>query len=80
MVRIRLFGPAAEAAGTTRDEVPGGSVDQVLQAARARYGTEFAEILATCRIWVNGDDPVPGLALGDRDEVALLPPVSGGGG
>jgi len=58
--------------------MPGRSVDQVLAAARDRYGTHFADILSTCRVWVNGDDPEPGLPLADGDEVAVLPPVSGG--
>jgi sulfur-carrier protein len=78
VARIRLFGPAADAAGRTRDELPGHTVDQVLGAARDLYGTEFAEILSTCRVWVNGDDPEPGLPLAEGDEVAVLPPVSGG--
>ncbi len=80
MARIRLFGPAAEAAGRTHDELPGHTVDQVLAAARGLYGTEFADILSTCRVWVNGDDPEPGLPLTEGDEVAVLPPVSGGCG
>ena len=58
--------------------MPGRSVDQVLAAARDRYGTHFADILSTCRVWVNGDDPEPGLPLADVDEIAVLPPVSGG--
>jgi sulfur-carrier protein len=78
VARIRLFGPAAEAAGRAHDEIPGSTLDQVLGAARSRYGTEFAAVLTTCRVWVNGDDPEPGLALAEGDEVALLPPVSGG--
>lgn len=78
MARLRLFGPAAEAAGRANDEIPGATVEEVLEKARARYGGELAAIMPSCRVWVNGEDPVPGLTLDDNDEVALLPPVSGG--
>ncbi|MGH9290041.1 MAG: MoaD/ThiS family protein [Acidimicrobiales bacterium] len=79
MAVLRLFAQAREAAGSARDTVDGATVDEVLAAARARYGMEFAALLPTCRIWLNGepaqgDDPVA-----VDDEVAVLPPVSGGG-
>jgi molybdopterin converting factor small subunit len=37
-------------------------------------------VLDNARVWVNGDEPRDGLAtvLEDGDEVAVLPPVSGG--
>ena len=44
----------------------------------ARFGTTFADILATSRIWVNGEPAVDATVVGDTDEVAVLPPVSGG--
>jgi molybdopterin synthase sulfur carrier subunit len=77
---LRLFAQAREAAGTARDTVEGATVDEVLAAARARYGDGFAALLPNCRIWLNGepahgDDPVTA-----DDEVAVLPPVSGGAG
>ena len=53
---LRLFASAREAAGTGTDFVDGATVAEVLQAARQRYGTHFAEVLTTCRVWVNGDD------------------------
>lgn len=76
--RVRLFGLAAEAARTRADTMSGASVDEVLAAARDRYGDEFTRVLQTCRVWVNGESPEPDVTLGDDDEVALLPPVSGG--
>jgi molybdopterin converting factor small subunit len=53
-------------------------VAEVLADAGRRYGVPFERILPQCRVWVNGepagdDDPVA-----DGDEVAVLPPVSGG--
>lgn len=75
---LRLFGPAADAAGTRTDTVPGTSVDEVLAAALDRYGHEFAHVASVSRVWVNGEVPAPGVMLRDCDEVALLPPVSGG--
>ncbi len=52
----------------------------VLAAARAAYGSEFTEVLERARVWVNGDEPAAGEAtrLRDGDEVAVIPPVSGG--
>jgi len=76
---VRMFASAREAAGTGRDDdVPGRTVAEVLAAARQRYGDGFADVLATCRIWVNGDAAEPSTAVGPTDEVAVLPPVSGG--
>jgi molybdopterin converting factor small subunit len=73
-----MFAAARTAAGRSRDEVPGDTVGAVLSAARERYGTPFADVLATCRVWVNGEPATDGMAVGNGDEVAVLPPVSGG--
>lgn len=78
MARVRLFAAAREAAGTARDELPGDTVDEVLDAARHRYGPHFAEVLDTCRVWRNGEPTEGHEAVGPGDEVAILPPVSGG--
>jgi len=75
---LRMFASAREAAGTARDEVPGSTVGEVLGTARRRYGDGFADVLATCRIWVNGDPADEDAAVGAGDEIAVLPPVSGG--
>ncbi len=79
MAVLRLFAAARTAAGTARDLVPGGTVADVLDAAVARYGDEFAAVLPTCAVWVNGDPAGPTTTVADDDEVGVLPPVSGGG-
>ena len=75
---LRLFAAAREAAGTGRDVLPGATVDEVIAEATRRYGDAFAAVLPTCRIWVNGDTADGDTPVGDGDEVAVLPPVSGG--
>jgi molybdopterin synthase sulfur carrier subunit len=75
-----LFAAAREAAGTGRDELSGSTVAELLDQARQRYGLPFADVLAKSRVWVNGEPAELDLAIGDGDEVAVLPPVSGGAG
>ncbi len=75
---LRLFAQAREAAGAARDVVDGDTVDQVLAAARARYGEGFAALLPSCRVWVTGERAHGTDPVADGDEVAILPPVSGG--
>jgi molybdopterin converting factor small subunit len=78
VARLRLFASAREAAGTGRDDVPGATVDEVLAAARERYGARFAAVLDGCRVWRNGEQAGGSEPVADDDEVAVLPPVSGG--
>ena len=78
MARLRLFGPAREAAGTSGALVPGDNVAAVVAGARARFGEPFSTVLDGSRLWVNGDEADPDTPVGDDDEVAVIPPVSGG--
>jgi len=50
MAVLRLFAAAREAAGRGRDEVPGTDVAGVLAAASARYGEQFAAVLARSKV------------------------------
>ena len=79
-MHLRLFAAAREAAGRGADTLDGSTVAEVLQHARSNYGPQFAAVLETARVWVNGDEPArgPDTPLSDGDEVAVLPPVSGG--
>jgi molybdopterin converting factor small subunit len=78
VVSLRLFGPARDAAGVACAEVAGGSVAEVLTAATARFGAPFAEVVAVSRVWVNGESAAAEAPVADDDEVAVVPPVSGG--
>lgn len=78
MAILRLFAQAREAAGTGRDDVDAPTVGAVIDAAVVRYGPRFADLLPTCRIWLNGEEVPPDTPVSGKDEVAVLPPVSGG--
>jgi len=75
---LLLFGPAREVAGVARVDVPGCNVKEIVHAATDRFGPAFADVVATSRIWVNGEAVGEGSSLSEHDEVAVVPPVSGG--
>lgn len=80
VARLRLFARAREAAGRASDEIEAATVGELLDRACVAYGSEFAAVLAGSKVWVNGDEPEAGrdTRLAPGDEVAVLPPVSGG--
>jgi molybdopterin synthase sulfur carrier subunit len=78
MAVLRLFASAREAAGTGRDVIDEPTVAVVLAEATRRYGASFGEVLAACRVWRNGEPAADADEVGPTDEVAVLPPVSGG--
>jgi len=78
MAMLRLFATVRVAAGTGKASFAGGTVQEVVDAAIGEYGDDFAALVPTCRIWVNGAVADPQTTVSDSDEVALLPPVSGG--
>jgi molybdopterin synthase sulfur carrier subunit len=80
MATLRLFAAAREAASTSVETIDGATVAAVLAEAGARHGEHFVAVLQQCRVWVNGEPAEDGTSVGERDEVAVLPPVSGGSG
>ena len=73
-----MFAQAREAAGTSEATCSGSTVAEVLADAVATFGQGFADVLAMSKVWVNGEEVPLTHAVGDNDEVAVLPPVSGG--
>lgn len=78
MVTLRLFAQARESAGTKSAELPGQTVGDVLDEAVNRFGDQFSLVLAGSKVWLNGSPAEREMPVDPGDEVAVLPPVSGG--
>ncbi len=78
MARVRLFANLRELAGTAAYEAEASTVEGVLAEAVERFGPTFAAGLETAKVWVNGDPAEPTDRVGPNDELAVIPPVSGG--
>lgn len=77
---IRLFANLRETAGTGKLELDVATVGEALDLLSAQYGERFDRGLARARVWKNGDPAEPEMAVDDSDEIAIIPPVSGGAG
>jgi molybdopterin converting factor small subunit len=78
MARVRLFANLRELAGASQVEIPGETVGAVLDQATDRFGEEFRRRLGHARVWLNGEPAATEDPVGPLDEIALIPPVSGG--
>jgi|GEM_PF-507884 len=82
MAQLMLFAGLREAAGRSRDQIQAATVEELIEQARIRYGESFRRLLDHSSVAVNGVliEALDGRAtlLEEEDEVALLPPVSGG--
>ena len=79
-VTVLFFAAAREAVGTPRTTLSAAvsTVAQLLDRLRSTYGDQLGAVLPSCAIWVNRSPAGPGGVLRRGDEVALMPPVSGG--
>ena len=73
-----MFAQARESAGTGETSIDGSTVGDVLDGAATRFGPRFAAVLGASAVWLNGEPAERANPVSDRDEVAVLPPVSGG--
>lgn len=78
MVRVRLFAALRELAATSSTEAEGRTAGEVADALGRVHGERFARIAAVSSLVVNGERAGRDTPVGDGDEVAILPPVSGG--
>jgi len=77
-VNVRLFAALRELAGSSSVEAEGTTVGEVVQALSMRYGERFASIARVGSAVVGGERADAETPLTEGQEVALLPPVSGG--
>jgi len=78
-MRVRLFAALRELAGSSEVEAEGRTAGDVVDALSGRFGERFAQIAAVGSLVVNGERASRETPVASGDEVALLPPVSGGG-
>jgi sulfur-carrier protein len=77
-MKVRLFAALREIAGESHVEASGHTVGEVVDGLSTRYGERFAQIAEVGSFVVNGERATRSTPIADGDEVALLPPVSGG--
>ena len=77
-IKVRLFAALRELAGASEVEAEGKSAGDLIDVLSSRYGERFTQIAAVGSVVVNGERATRSTPVAEGDEVALLPPVSGG--
>ena len=75
---VLFFAQAREAVGAGSASFPGETVQQVIDNVAQAHGQGFLDVLASSKVWLNGEEVPMSHPVTDKDEVAVLPPVSGG--
>jgi sulfur-carrier protein len=78
VVKVRLFAALRELAGASEVEAEADTVAEVIEVLSARYGERFSRIVEVGTAVVDGERVDRETVMTDGQEVALLPPVSGG--
>lgn len=77
-IRVRLFAALRDEAGASVVEAEGATAGAVADALAERFGERFSKIASVGQVVVNGERATRDTVLAEGDELALLPPVSGG--
>lgn len=78
MATLRLFAGLRDVAGVSSVQLPGRTVGEVIAAAEERFGPDFSAGIERARVWRNGEEATMDDPVTADDEVAVIPPVSGG--
>lgn len=76
-----FFASARDAAGRSRARIAtpdGTTVGEMADRLAEAFGPDLGALMARCALWVNGDPATSATVLHEGDEIAVLPPVSGG--
>jgi molybdopterin synthase catalytic subunit len=79
-VDVRLFAALREIAGASHVVASGRTAGEVADELSAAHGERFAAITAVSSFVVNGERADRSTPVAEGDEVAILPPMSGGAG
>jgi Molybdopterin converting factor, small subunit len=77
-IQVRLFAALRELAGASTGGGSRSERREVADGLAATYGERFAAIAAVSSFVVNGERAARDTPVAEGDEVAILPPVSGG--
>jgi molybdopterin converting factor small subunit len=77
-VDVRLFAALRDLAGASRVRGRGETVGDVVADLCRRYGERFEKVARAGSVVVDGERAGDDRRLAGTEEVALLPPVSGG--
>jgi MoaD family protein len=77
-MRVRLFAVFRELAGASVLEIEAADVGSLIDQLSGRLGPEFDRIMRAGTVVVDGETVGRDHVLDPNDEVAVLPPVSGG--
>jgi molybdopterin converting factor small subunit len=82
-VTVRYWASARAAAGCAEEQVPAGTLAEIVAACGARHGGRLPAILGYCSFLVDGVRVGAGQAVGSEtvapgSEVEVLPPFAGG--
>lgn len=77
-VTVRLFAALRELAGSSHVDAQGDTVGDVVEALSARFGDRFSAVARVGSAVVDGERADASTPLAEGQEMALLPPVSGG--
>ena len=78
MIRVRLFASLRELAGASEIEIQGRTVAELADTLSSMHGLRFAAIVSASSFVVNGERAARTTPVAAGDEVAILPPMSGG--
>jgi MoaD family protein len=78
IVKVRLFAALRELAGANEVDAEGATAAEVIDALATRYGERFEKIARAGSVVVDGERARGDTVLTGSEDVAVLPPVSGG--
>ncbi len=78
-MRLRFFAAAREATGTRNVDLDARTVGEALKVACELFGPRFEDVLTHCTVVIGDEQFSIDAAAGiEADEIAVLPPLSGG--